>query len=355
MALMHRQRRAGPVAATLLAALLAAACSSAGHGAPTVSADPPDQPRPACAGRVNQQRLDPTTPEQIQAAIRFRREHGLQADLPYVLSMACLPGADVGFGVPLSAAEIAEFGRRGRTTHAMMPVVQAYADQHPDEFGGVYIDQAKGGVLEVLWTAHVAEHLAALRALVHPDAPIAVRQVRWSERELRRVQNLISGDWDWFRAIPAAPQGVGVDTTRNVVEVDISSANHAASELIVAHYGMPAGMIVVESDGTGAALLPWVTIKGIVVRRNGTAPGPNSLMVQQRAGGQPGECGGGDVAFGVMDNGRFEYPCQVGIRVIEVVEIGDAEPHRVLGSGRLEVKANAVVRLRIVIDEPAQP
>jgi hypothetical protein len=357
IAVPPRRPRFGPV--FILAALVvAASCSSAEPGTGSTETGvlmPEAGARAPCAGHINRQGIDPTTTDQIQAAIRFRRENGLPAGVPYVLAMACVPDANVDFGVPLSPAEIAEFQRRGQTVDTMLPAVQAYADSHGDEFGGLYIDQARGGVLTVLWTARIDEHLAALRALVHPRAPIAVRQVRWTERELAGLQARIAADWNWFRAIPAAPRGVGIDTINNVVQVSVSSANASASEMIVAHYGVAPGMIVVESDGTGAALLPWGTVKGVVVTKKGKPPGSNNLMVEQALGGVPGECGGGDVGFGVMDDGRFEYPCQAGVRVIEVVEIGDAEPHPVLGSGRVTVKANEVASLRIVIDEPARP
>jgi hypothetical protein len=346
------------VVVILVTLLMVTSCSIAQPGTGSVETAVPTAGAGAgapCAGHINKQGLDPTTPDQIQAAIRFRRDNGLPADVAYVLAMACVPDANVDFGVPLSPAEIAEFQRRGQTVDAILPAVQAYADSHGDEFGGLYIDSTRGGVLTVLWTGRVQEHLAALRALVHPDAPIAVRQVRWTERELTRLQARIAGDWDWFRAIPAAPRGVGVDTIGNVVEVSISSANPAASDMIVAHYGMPPGMIVVDSDGTGAALLPWGTVKGLVVTKNGKPPGPNNLMVQQAVGGVPGECGGGDVGFGVLEDGHFQYPCQVGVRVIEIVQLSDPPPDRVLGSGRVTVKANVDAVLRIVIDEPTQP
>jgi hypothetical protein len=137
---------------------------------------------------------------------------------------------------------------------------------------------------------------------------------------------------------------------RNVVTVGISSANPNAGALIVAHYGAPQGMIEVESDGTGAALLPWGNVKGTVVTKDGRAPGSNSFSVQQAPGGPPGSCGGGDVGFGVAENGQFEYPCQIGTRTIQVVEGG-----KVFGEVRVAFVADGTSVVRIVVDEVPQP
>ena len=43
-------------------------------------------------------------------------------------------------------------------------------------------------------------------------------------------------DWDWFSEVDAEGEGVGADIVRNVVEIDISSANPDAPRRIVEHY-----------------------------------------------------------------------------------------------------------------------
>jgi hypothetical protein len=345
-----------------IVALLVSACGAPAPrsaSVPTALDEPSVSIEPAavqCPGWINAQGLDPTTPEQLQNALRFRREMGLASGIDVVRQMACRKDANVDFGVPLTAAELAEFERRTREGHAIQNIVQPYADQHGDEFGGLYIDQSRGGVVTVLWTAHLPQHEAAIRSKVNPDAAVAFRQVRWSERVLRALQDRISSDWDWFRNIPASPQSVGVDVFTNAVVVEISSANPGAAALIVAHYGMADGMIRVESDGTGAALLPSGTVRGLVVRRDGQPLGDSgSLSLQERPGGPPGSCGGGDIGFGVGEDGQFEYPCTVGVRIIQVAELRNTPPNRVLGEARVEIAAGAVVFVQIQIDPPGQP
>lgn len=346
-----------------VAALLVSGCGATGPTEAPVSTPAPDPPPsvepigPRCAGWINAQGVDPTTPEQIENAIRYRQQMGLPSGLPFVREVACRRDANVDFAVPLTAAEIAEFERRGRSVDAIRGTVRNYTDQHPDEFGGTYVDNARGGLPTVLWTAHLLEHETAIRAKLRPDAPIAFRQVRWSEQDLRALQDrVVRNDEAWFKEIGASPQSVGVHISENAVVIGISSANPEAAALIVAHYGMPDGMIRVESDGTGAALLPSGTVKGVVVRRDGKPlANVGSLMIQEGSGGPPGWCGGGDIGFGVGNDGAFEYPCKVGVRVIQVIEIGEVLPHPVLGEARVEVPAGAVVFVQIVIDQAPQP
>jgi hypothetical protein len=272
--------------------------------------------------------------------------------------MACRKDANTDFGVPLSAAELQEFERRQRTTRAVQSIVEGYAARHPGEFAGMSVDQSRGVVVVVLWTGHLAEHEAALRAKLAPDAAIEFRQARWSERELRALQDkIVRNDEAWFAGIGASPQRVGVDIRENAVVIGISSANPDAAALIIAHYGMPDGMIRVESDGTGAALLPWGTVKGRVILANGKPPaGPFQLLLFGEAGPDPGTCGGGDIGFGVMPDATFEYACQVGRREIQIWDTGAGDPpHRIVGSATVVVPADDVVFVEIVIDQPARP
>ena len=180
--------------------------------------------------------------------------------------------------------------------------------------------------------------------------------MRWSEAELRRWQNAISLQSDWFAEIDASFQGVGADTIRNDVVVDISSANERAEQAILDHFGAPDGMLRVESDGTGAALLPWGTVVGRVVTADGQPVGPNDLMVDY--GGPddpPGWCGGGDIGYGVRSNGSFEYPCHVGRRTIRLVDwVGDGD-HQVVASTVVDVRADREVEVTIRLPEGFDP
>lgn len=302
----------------------------------------PDLPTKPAPPEVLPADLDEAT----RVAIQGRAEYGLRRDLAWVRLVAADPRASTAFGFPMLPEEEQSLFARHDPAEAVQRVLMGYG--HKDELGGLYIDNALGGIVVVLWTGNIETHAAAIRALLPECHPVIFRQVRWSEAELRQWQDRISSDRNWFAQIPAAPQGFGADIIDNVVTVDISSANPNAAAIIVAHYAAPPGMIRVQSDGTGAALLPWGTVKGRVLTAEGKTPGSNDLMVEQAPGGVPGSCGGGDVGFGVLENGTFEYPCQVGPRTIQLLDwIPDGAPHPVVAESTVVVPADGEVFVEI--------
>jgi len=173
--------------------------------------------------------------------------------------------------------------------------------------------------------------------------------------ELRTLQDRISGDWDWMRGFAMAPVGVGVNQVENRVEVDVSTVNGNASALILAHYAVPADMIVVQSDGTGAALLPWGTVRGRVLDSRGQPPGAavtNDLILGWTSDG-PGSCGVGDMGYGVGADGGFEVPCQVAAWTIQIQlpAVAGGSP-RAIASGSVVVLAGQIAQLQIKVDRP---
>ncbi len=292
--------------------------------------------------------------ESIRSAIQERFENGLRRDLAWVQQVAADPTATTEFGFPLLPAESASlFARNGRSI--MVQTLLRDYDQGP-EFGGLYMDNALGGVIVVLWTSDPTAIRAELGPRLPPCFPILFREVRWSEAELRRWQNAISLQSDWFAEIDASFQGVGADTIRNDVVVEISSANERAEQAILDHFGAPEGMLRVESDGTGAALLPSGTVVGRVLTADGQPVGPNDLMVDY--GGPddpPGWCGGGDIGYGVRSDGSFEYPCHVGRRTIRVLDwVGDGD-HQVVASTVVDVRDGREVKVTIRLPEGFDP
>jgi hypothetical protein len=298
--------------------------------------------------------VETPSPAELEA-IRFRTESGLRADLDYVRAVAADPSASSrDFSVPLLPAEIAELNARAANADAISGAIQAYADLHPSDFGGMYVDQQNGGAVTTLWTADLADHVAAIWRRVRPGSRIAFRLVTFNYRDLRALQDRIGSDWDWMRAFAIAPEGVGVDVIANHVEVDISSANANAAALIVAHYAAPAGIIAVMSDGTGAALLPWGTVRGRVLDSHGQPPGEavaDGLDLNWTSDG-PGKCGGGDIGYGVGGSGGFELPCQVGDHTFEIQVPAATGGTKTIGSGRVVVLAGQIVELEIRLDKP---
>ncbi len=339
------------------------ASGTAGAGGPTATPVPTATPAPvatpeacptAAATPIPEASLPASLDEETREAIRVRTDYGLRRDLAWVREVADDPTAVMDFGVPMLPAETASLFARNELGDMVQAALGAYG--HTAELGGIYIDNRQGGVVVVLWTSDPAIHEAAIRAGLPACHPVQFRQVKWSEQELRGWQDRISADFDWMSEIPARIESAGVDIELNVVSVTVSSAEPDAAERIVAHYDAPPGMIRVTSDGTGAALLPYGTVVGRVLLADGRPPGPNDLMVD--AGSRedpPGRCGGGDMGYGVREDGRIEYPCQAGRRTILIKDWSADDAHTVVASVVVDVPANGEVEVELRLPEGFDP
>jgi hypothetical protein len=326
-----------PLIAIAALAVAAAACSaSAPSPAPTQVA------------------IETPSPAELEA-IRFRTDSGLRADLDYVRMVAADPSASSRqFSVPLLPTEIAELNDRAANADAIREAIQEYADLHPSEFGGMYIDHKSGGTLTTLWTGHLSDHVAAIGRRIRPGSRVAFRLVTYTYRDLRALQDRISGDWDWMRAFAIAPMGVGVDEVANRVVVDVSSANPNAIALVLAHFAVPVGMLEVTSDGTGAELIPRGNVSGHVLDSLGKEPGDRfaSLVYLAWDSDGPGDCGGGDIGYGITGAGRFTLPCQAGGHTIDVQVSGPGDGWTSIGSGHVVAVAGTTVELVIRLSQP---
>ena len=302
--------------------------------AATPAPSAPMTPRPMPSPEALPADLDPD----LVQAIKLRRDYGLRSDLAYVRMVANDPRAsNDAFGVPVYPEEFTEAVDRNARAQEVALIVRGYADTHLDEFGGLYLDLATHTDVVSLWTDHLSEHAATIRAKTGPGPTLAFGQVRYSEVELRRLQDLITAQWraPWIAAIPAVMEGVGVETLENMVVVEVSSANPDAAAIIAAHFDVGDRMRV-ESDGTGVRLIPWGTVKGRVTPLDGIDLGETALAWTST---DSGECGGGDMGFGVTRDGTFELPCQVGTWTIKLVHVGNDGIDGELGHGTVKVSA----------------
>jgi hypothetical protein len=317
--------------------------------APTADRCPTAAPSP-----VPEASLPADLDTETREAIRFRMENGLRRDLAWIREVAADTTAGTEFGVPLLPAEASSLFARNDLSGPVQAVLDQYG--HTEEFGGLYTDHAQGGVVVLLWTTDPAIHEAAIRPELPACHPVQFRQVRWSERVLRGWQEKIGADLDWLAEIPAAFQGVGVDVIANIVDFEVSSAAPDATGRIIAHYDAPAGMIRVESDGTGAALLPTGTVVGRVLLANGRPPGPNDLMLDAGSPADPpGWCGGGDIGYGVVEDGTIEFPCKAGRRTILVKDWTSDGEHPVVASVVVDVPADGQIEVEIRLPEGFDP
>lgn len=216
----------------------------------------------------------------LAAAKRFRQDYGLRADEAWIQRVAADPASAAGiarYGVPLLPTEVSDLDGREQALEPIKTVVIAYGVGHPEDFAGAWIDQVHGGILVAQFSAHIDQHRQALFSQVSPKAPLEVRQVRWSLRILNAQAQRIRGEDPWFKTIPALVLAWGVDEPTDKVYIRISSVESNATRLIEEHFGW-LGLVFVDSDGTGAQLLPVGTL-AVTVRDSQGRPVPHVLCL----------------------------------------------------------------------------
>lgn len=108
------------------------------------------------------------------------------------------------------------------------PLIQ-YGMQHPDTFGGLWIDRAHSGTLVLTFTDDLEPHREALLALVgDSDAIVDVLQVRFTEVELRATQNAIGQ----YMGADYGLLSTSVATTKNRIELGFVDPPDGAIEAL---------------------------------------------------------------------------------------------------------------------------
>ncbi|HEX5149605.1 MAG TPA: hypothetical protein VFW02_11020, partial [Candidatus Limnocylindrales bacterium] len=138
------------------------------------SAEPTLQPTPLPTAAPTFAPL-PSDPE-LRHTVELRRAMGLRSDLEWIAAVAADPRASTyALAIPLLPEEEADVTARTEEADAVAEVVTAYAASHPEEFGGIYIDHASRAGVVTLWTGHLAEHEAAIRAQLVPGQRVEFR------------------------------------------------------------------------------------------------------------------------------------------------------------------------------------
>lgn len=254
--------RLRPLLVALLFVALAAACSPTVAPSPSAASDPV-APSPTAGD---------ATPAEL-AAIEFRRTYGLRAALEHVRAVASNPrSTDDEFGVPLTPEELLGIRVRGDSENVGRVAFER-AEAYPDDYCGSYMDHDNGGPLVSMWRDNLDGHRAAILFQVGPDANVGFVGCTYAKTYLDRIQNQIGHDLDWLAEIPAEALELGSHTKENRMFMAISSAARGAAERVRQHYetalDLPAGLLTVTSDGTGATLVPWGAVDVTIVGPDG--------------------------------------------------------------------------------------
>lgn len=190
-----------------IVAILLAACIG-----PRTEPPAPAQPRATA---------DPGLPSEIADAIATRTELGLRSEADYVEAVhAANDSLRHDMGILVTPEEAAELDRRFAAQDDI-GVLAEYGAEHPDTFGGLYIDQAAGGEVVLLFTRDVELHARAISALAPPGVTVRARRVDFTEAELNDVMdglNMGAIDQPGVEMVFAS-----VDIIRNVVTLEVKT------------------------------------------------------------------------------------------------------------------------------------
>lgn len=284
----------------------------------------------------------------LAPAIDFRKRFGLRSDEGWVRDVASQPTAQRAverYGVPLMPFESAELDARAATAEDIRPVLEAYGEKHPDEFGGVFIDHVASGALVALFTGNLSEHEIALRQSLQPGADFEVRRARWTLVQLDSLQTRIVADKDWLNESGMELVSVGVPIERNLVELRLRAQGEDIASDVINHFEGQ-GMLDIEIQGVPLGSVPKGALRGIVLDAQGR---PVAGVDIEAVSLQPGVVfHTGDIALGTRDDGSFLIPempaVEYEIRVTRLV--GDGQ-FVLLGKARVDVVAGGVTSVRI--------
>jgi hypothetical protein len=184
----------------------------------------------------------------VAEAQRWRASMGLRSDEDWVREVADRPADDSApeaqaFAHPLTADEAHDLLGRGSEAVGVdgnPSRFDLYAAQHPDTYGGLWIDNALGGVVTMAFTDSLEAHRAALPG-------VNLVQVEYSHEELEALQPRVGS------LMPDVAYASGLDVQRNVVTIELYVFDQASVDAVAAAF---AGEPVCVRGNDPALLVP---------------------------------------------------------------------------------------------------
>ena len=266
--------------------------------------DPPTAAAPSVPGATETGATPPTptlSPEEVDAAVQFRRRYGLRADDAWTLAVARADAARAGieeFGVPLMPFEVQALHAR-RTDQDVLRQIAEYGNLHPEHYAGAYVDQRRSMGFVVMFTADLERHGTTLANLLPEGVHLDLESVRWSTRELDAFRAQIESDLGWASSLGVRFLTTGRRVTEDAVYVKYLGPE-AVALAIADHYGNPP-WLVVERDGP----LPWTGARAdLAIDVVDANSNPVAGLDCGFRALDPDADEGGEVVFGTNERGR---------------------------------------------------
>lgn len=147
------------------------------------------------------------------------------------------------WGTPLSASESRDLEQRARLRPQLQDAID-YAERQPGS-GGVYLDQAAGGMPVFQFTEGVEDHRAAIERRLPTGTEYALRKVDFTEGELEVTKEKVSNDMETLAGSGLPVIQVAVSNHANRVMVGLSEAVPGALDVLQERYGRKVAVEVI--------------------------------------------------------------------------------------------------------------
>jgi hypothetical protein len=180
---------------------------------------------------------DPVTYDE---ASTFRAERGMNTDEAFVrstLTDVALQPSIARYGIPLTAAELAELDVRADAGAAIDQIEQWATDNAVSEYAGAYVDQAAGGLVRVGFTANAATRLSEIQAFYPYPGRLRTFAAARNQDALKTLYRQISGDMDDLPSLGVDVSGAYVDVPGNVIKVQVPAPTDQQRQTLASRYG----------------------------------------------------------------------------------------------------------------------
>lgn len=186
--------------------------------------------------------------------IEFRTSFGLLANPEHVRAVASDPSTyNKEWGIHLTVQEAAEMARR-MFLQENLDGLLALGKDRADIFGGLWIDQAAGGVIDVALTQDTPANRAKFVTAAPAGADLRFRVSARTIAQLDAVHEQVVQDRELLRAEGVHVISVGTDLTTNKVEIGVTDPIGAQS-ILAARYESDA-IDVIQGERPKASACP---------------------------------------------------------------------------------------------------
>ena len=227
-----------------------------------------------------------------QWAIQFRSTYGFRSDEEFVSAAEADPFLSREYGLALTENEVAEMHRRDAVATNIV-LLSAYL-ANEERFGGLFLDQSAGAVVDVAYAGDPDSIQSKVNSLAPAGANVRIRHVQYTLAELSALQDRVTQDADMWRTSGVIIASVGVDIRGNRTRVAVADLTGEAAGKLADEYGPRAEIVGGEAPAPASCVSRsdcasplkgglWIVSGGFActsgfLGRPGTAPTPLYMM-----------------------------------------------------------------------------